>query len=75
MFDSDDFTSYHQELLDGRYDCVDRIVLNGYFPLGQTGGGFRSWWRELSGSEPRLIRIICSVWLVISADVCTPLPN
>ena len=28
----DDFTSYNQELLAGRYDCVDRIVLNGYFP-------------------------------------------
>ena len=28
----DDFSAYHDELLDGRYDCVDRIVLNGYFP-------------------------------------------
>jgi hypothetical protein len=54
MFNSDDFTSYHQELLDGRYDCVDRIVLNGYFPLGQTGGGFRFWWRELAGSDATL---------------------
>jgi hypothetical protein len=54
MYDSDDFTSYHQELLDGRYDCVDRIVLNGYFSLGQTGGGFRCWWRELFGSDATL---------------------
>ena len=22
----DDFTAYHEELLDGTYDCVDRIV-------------------------------------------------
>jgi len=36
----DDFTEYYEELLDGHYDCVDRIVLNGYFPLGQQGADF-----------------------------------
>ena len=50
----DDFSAYHDELLDGRYDCVDRIVLNGYFPLGQQGGGFRTWWRALTGSDQTL---------------------
>lgn len=50
----DDFTEYHEDLLDGRYDCVDRIVLNGYFPLGQQGGGFRYWWRKLTGSDKTL---------------------
>ena len=50
----DDFTSYNQELLSGRYDCIDRIVLNGYFPLGQQGGGFRTWWRQLHGSDDKL---------------------
>ena len=50
----DDFSAYHDELLDGRYDCVDRIVLNGYFSLGQQGGGFRTWWRELTGSDATL---------------------
>ena len=35
----DDFSQYHAELLDGIYDCVDRIVLNAFFPLGQAGGG------------------------------------
>jgi len=24
----DNFTSYHEELLEGHYDCVDRIVVN-----------------------------------------------
>ena len=28
----DDFSQYHAELLDGIYDCVDRIVLNAFFP-------------------------------------------
>ena len=38
----DEFSDYYADLLDGRYDCVDRIVLNGYFALGQQGGGFRT---------------------------------
>ena len=54
MNQQDDFTLYHKELLDGHYDCVDRIVLNGYFPLGQQGGGFRTWWRMLNGSDDGL---------------------
>lgn len=54
MQDADDFSTYHAGLLEGRYDCMDRIVLNAYFALGQTGGGFRSWWRELNGSDETL---------------------
>lgn len=54
MEQADDFSAYHEELLEGRYDCVDRIVLNGYFPLGQQGGGFRTWWRQLTGSDATL---------------------
>src|SRR6516165_8545707 len=50
----DDFSQYHAELLDGIYDCVDRIVLNAFFPLGQTGGGMRSWWRSLHGDDSQL---------------------
>ena len=41
MKPNDDLSDYSQELLEGRYDCPDRIVLNGYFSLGQQGGGFR----------------------------------
>jgi hypothetical protein len=29
-------------------------VLNGYFSLGQQGGGFRHWWRKLTGSDETL---------------------
>jgi hypothetical protein len=50
----DDFSQYYAELLDGIYDCVDRIVLNAFFPLGQTGGGMRSWWRQLHGDDSQL---------------------
>ena len=46
-------TLYHEFLEDG-YDCVDRVVLNAYFSLGPSGGGFRMWWRELYGSDENL---------------------
>ncbi|MBI4611842.1 MAG: hypothetical protein HY726_22865 [Candidatus Rokubacteria bacterium] len=54
MKQHDEFSDYYEELLEGRYDCVDRIVLNGYFSLGQQGGGFRHWWRKLTGSDATL---------------------
>ncbi len=50
----DEFSRYYAELLEGTYDCADRIVLNAYFPLGQTGGGIRSWWRLLRGADADL---------------------
>jgi hypothetical protein len=50
----DEFSRYYAELLEGSYDCVDRLVLNAYFPLGQTGGGLRSWWRALRGDDSDL---------------------
>ena len=54
MIASDEFSQYHAELLQGTYDCVDRIVLNAFYPLGQTGGGVRSWWRRLYGDDSTL---------------------
>lgn len=51
---ADQFTSHYKDLLDGCYDCVDRIVLNAYLPRCWDGGGFRHWWRLLYGSDERL---------------------
>jgi hypothetical protein len=42
------------DLLDGQYDCVDRIVLYAYNPYCTTPGGFRTFWRQLDGSDERL---------------------
>ena len=42
----DEFTARYGDLLTGSYDCVDRIVLNAYYPLGPNPGGFRTWWRR-----------------------------
>jgi hypothetical protein len=43
----DEFTARYGDLLTGVYDCVDRIVLNAYFSLAHSPGGFRVWWRRL----------------------------
>jgi hypothetical protein len=50
----DSLSERYQDLLTGSYDCVDRIVLNGYFRRGHDPGGFRLWWRALSGSDETL---------------------
>ena len=50
----DQLTESYAELLYGSYDCPDRIVLNAYYQLGHTGGGFRHWWRRLHGTDDNL---------------------
>ena len=44
----DGLSNLYQELLSGSYDCVDRIVLNAYFGMAHSPGGFRVWWRALT---------------------------
>lgn len=52
---TDELSDYYKDLLDGSYNCVDRIVLNGNFGLCYSAGGFRCWWRRLhNGSEEEL---------------------
>jgi hypothetical protein len=51
---ADRLSHQYQDLLDGTYDCIDRIVLNAYFRPGHNGGGFRVWWRQLTGSDESL---------------------
>ena len=48
---ADDFAERYGDLLTGSYDCVDRVVLNAYFPLGHNPGGCRCWWRRLHGGS------------------------
>ena len=50
----DDFSTYYEDFLDGTYDCIDRIVLNAYFIMAQSNGGFRTWWRRLAGGDDNL---------------------
>jgi hypothetical protein len=51
---TDRLSTRYQDLLGGSYDCVDRIVLNAYFRMGHHPGGFRVWWRALTGSDETL---------------------
>ena len=37
----DQLSVLYSEFLDGGYDCVDRVILNAYFSMGQSGGGLR----------------------------------
>ena len=48
---SDEFSLRYSDLVSASYDCVDRIVLNAFFPLGYQPGGFRTWWRRLHGDS------------------------
>ena len=54
MISEDDFSRSYADLLDDTYDVVDRIVLNGYFTLAQSSGGFRMWWRRLNDGDDEL---------------------
>jgi hypothetical protein len=38
---ADDFTERYGDLINGSYDCVDRVVLNAFFSIGHNPGGFR----------------------------------
>ena len=48
---SDEFSLRYSDLVTGGYDCVDRIVLNAFYPLGYHPGGLRTWWRRLHGDS------------------------
>src|ERR1700730_9548452 len=51
----DELTERYRDLLQGSYDCVDRLVLNAYNTLCYSPGGFRQWWRRLmDGSDEHL---------------------
>jgi len=48
---TDDLTKHYSEILDGNYDCIDRIVLNAYCPMLLVPGGVRNWYRIIKGSD------------------------
>jgi len=51
---AESLSNRYADLLTSSYDCVDRIVLNAYFRMGHDPGGFRLWWRALTGSDESL---------------------
>src|SRR5438445_10500571 len=51
---ADGLSDLYQDLLTGSYDCVDRFILNAYFRMGHSPGGFHVWWQALTGSDDTL---------------------
>ena len=54
MNHKDKLCLHYKETIEGTYDCVDRLVLNGYYSMGHTPGGMRTWFRRLKGSDKDL---------------------
>ena len=48
---NDILTEHYAPLLEGSYDCIDRIVLNAYCPMLLVPGGVRNWYRLMQGSD------------------------
>lgn len=48
---NDSLTDHYAPLLEGTYDCIDRIVLNAYIPMLMVPGGVRNWYRLMQGSD------------------------
>ena len=51
MKTNDSLTQHYSFLLEGNYDCIDRIVLNAYIPMLLVPGGVRNWYRLMEGSD------------------------
>jgi len=51
---SDQLSELYSDILDGSYDCVDRIIWNAFSPMGRDPGALRIWWRTWFGSDKDL---------------------
>jgi hypothetical protein len=51
---ADELSKRYVDILEGSYECVVRIVLNAYFRMGHSDGGFRAWWQKRDGSDEHL---------------------
>jgi hypothetical protein len=48
---NDSLTEHYAPLIEGTYDCIDRIVLNAYIPMLMVPGGVRNWYRLMQGGD------------------------
>jgi len=48
---TDGLTEHYLPLLEGEYDCIDRIVLNAYCQMLLVPGGVRNWYRQMEGND------------------------
>jgi hypothetical protein len=54
MKNKDNISEHYKEVIEGSYDCIDRLVLNAYCPMLHNPGGFRIWYRKLKGTDESL---------------------
>jgi hypothetical protein len=54
MNNIEQFTEFYKSDFSGTYHSTDRLVLNGYYNMGCTLGGFRHFWRQLEGGDETL---------------------
>ena len=50
----DNLSEHYSSLLEGSYDCIDRLVLNAYCTNLHIPGGLRLWFRALKGTDKGL---------------------
>ncbi len=54
MKTQDSFSQHYAPIIEGQYDCIDRIVLSAYCPMLLVPGGVRNWYRLMNGSDEGL---------------------
>ncbi|MDR4499692.1 MAG: hypothetical protein MRK02_17500 [Candidatus Scalindua sp.] len=50
----DNLSEHYSSVLEGSYDCIDRLVLNAYCTNLHIAGGLRLWFRALKGADKDL---------------------
>lgn len=50
----DDLIEHYSPVLEGSYDCIDRLTINAYNSLLHTAAGLRYWFRKLEGGDSGL---------------------
>jgi hypothetical protein len=54
MKNIDHITEHYRQIIEGTYNCIDRLVLNAYNPQLHIPGGFRIWYRDLKDTDEGL---------------------
>ena len=54
MKNKDTLGTHYEDLIEGSYDSIDRMVINAYSDLLHSAGGLRHWWRNMYGDDSDL---------------------
>ncbi len=59
---SDEFSRWYSDLVTGSYDCMDRIVINAFFPQPMMNGGYP----PRKSRKPLILTVVGSLVAVIA---------